>query len=409
MKAREPAAKRRGIAKAAATPPLAARTLHQSLLRELQAMAAEKDSFPFALGMPAAELFPRDAIAEAVRLVLSRDPVALQYAVPFEPLKLHVVKRMAARGVACTGSQVFLTAGAQQGINLLVRLLLEPGGHAVVEDATYDGMLMALRPLACRPLTVETDLESGMHVEGVDAVLQSGARPAFVYTIPDGHNPCGVSLSVAKRARLAEIARTHEVPVIEDDAYGFLNYSGPAPPLVRAHDAQWVFTIGSFSKVLAPSLRVGWIVAPEAVVARLSILKHSSDLDVSTLAQRAVSAYLDTGAFDDHVATLRREYVARRDAMGRALEAHFPSEARYRVPAAGLFYWVELPRRVDTNDVLRVALAKERVAFVPGRAIAADDGDRVSNFMRLSFSACTPERIEAGIRRLGRVVKEALR
>ena len=386
-----------------------ARAARPSALRSAQAAALRPDVIPLSLGLPAAELFPRGALSAAARRVLAEDPTALQYAAPFEPLKTHVVALMAARGVVCRESQVLLTNGAQQANELLVRLFLPAGGQALVEAATYDCFLTSLRAAAGRPVPVPTDLATGMDVERVEAMLRAGARPAFVYAIPDGHNPHGVSLSPEKRAHLAALAARHGVPVIEDDVYGFLSYDAPAPPPLRALDDEWVVTISSFSKLLAPGLRVGWIVASEALVARLAILKQANDLDIGTFAQRIVSAFLDTGELRAHLAALRGEYRARRDAMERALRAHFPAEARFRVPAAGFYFWVELPARIDAGALLSTAIERERVAFIPGSALAAGDGAPFASSLRLCFSACSPERIETGVARLGRLVKEALR
>jgi 2-aminoadipate transaminase len=378
-----------------------------SALREL--LVSDPEVIPLALGVPAAELFPTAAIHAAAERVLDAGAAALQYGVPCERLKEHVVALMAARGVACRESQVLLVNGAQQANDLLVRHFLPAGGEALVEEASYDCFLTSLRASGGRPVTVPTDDETGMDVERVEAHLRAGPRPAFVYAIPDGQNPRGVSLSREKRARLVELAARFSVPVIEDDVYGYLSYDGPAPPPLRALDGEWVVTIGSFSKLLAPALRVGWVVASEALVARLALQKHALDLDVGTFAQRIVSAYLDTGALPGHLEGLRREYRARREAMRRALREHFPAEARTHVPASGFFFWVELPARVDSCALLRTALERERVAFVPGRLLAAADGARFVSCLRLAFSASAPERIEAGIERLGRLVKEALR
>jgi 2-aminoadipate transaminase len=378
-----------------------------SALREF--LVSDADVIPLALGVPAAELFPSAALREAAERVLDAGPAPLQYGVPCERLKQHVVALMETRGVACRESQVLLVNGAQQANDLLVRHFLPAGGEALVEEASYDCFLTALRASGGRPVTVPTDGETGMDVERVEAHLCAGPRPAFVYAIPDGQNPRGVSLSREKRAQLVELAARFSVPVIEDDVYGHLAYDGPAPPPLRALDGEWVVTVGSFSKLLAPGLRVGWVVAAEALVSRLALLKHALDLDVGTFAQRVVSAYLDTGALPGHLAVLRREYRSRREALRRALEEHFPAEARYHVPACGFFFWVELPTRIDASALLRAALERERVAFVPGRALAAADGARFASCLRLAFSACTPARIEAGIERLGRLVKEALR
>lgn len=379
--------------------------IRQSTLREVHALITRPGLLSFALGMPAAELFPAAAYGRAAREVLDRDPEALQYALPVSRLRAQVVELMARRGVACTEAEVIVTTGAQQAMSLLGQLLVTPGGTVVTEELTYDGMLGSLRPLQPRVLTVPSDPRTGMDVDALEALLAAGERPALVYAMPEGHNPLGSSMPAPARRRLAEVARKHGVPMIEDDAYGLLAYEGDAPPALRSYDPDWVLYVGSFSKIMAPALRTGWIVAPPAVVQRLSILKQGSDLDVASFAQRALSALLDREPFAEHLATLRREYAARRDAMLAALDAHFPAGARWSRPRAGLFVWVEMPAGVDTTELLRRAVEEAKVAFVPGRAFCAAGGVRGGNALRLNFSRITPDEIHEGIRRLGQVLQ----
>jgi 2-aminoadipate transaminase len=384
-----------------------ARASGTSALQTMLSVGTRPGTISFALGLPAPELFPTAEYARAAAAVLEGDPRALQYSPPSAPLQAHVAALMAQRGVRCAPEQVFLTSGAQQGLSLLARLLLEPGGEVIAETLCYTGFQQAVEPFQPRLLTVPTDLDTGMDVDAVQALLSSGARPAFIYTVPDGHNPLAVSMSVAKRVRLAEMAREYGVPVVEDDPYGFLAYEGaPATP-IRALEAEWVFYVGSFSKVLAPALRLGWIVVPRALVPLLAIAKEASDINTATLSQRAAARYLDGGHLPGHLEMLRREYRLRRDALIAALERHFPPGTRWRRPDAGVFVWVELPEGVDAGEVLRVAIEEERVAFVPGHAFAADGSRTASNCMRLNFSHSTPEMIDEGVARLARALRAA--
>jgi histidinol-phosphate/aromatic aminotransferase/cobyric acid decarboxylase-like protein len=260
---------------------------------------------------------------------------------------------MAARGVVCRESQVLLTNGAQQANELLARSFPARGRHG----ARRGGDVRLLPDGAAGgggPAAAGADrLDTGMDVERVEAALRGGARPAFVYAIPDGHNPHGVSLS-AGEARAP--GRARRAPRRAGDRGRRLRLPRPTTrrrrPRSRALNGEWVVTIGSFSKLLAPGLRVGWIVASEALVARLALQKQANDLDIGTFTQRLVSAFLDTGELRAHLAALRGEYRTRRDAMARALRAHFPAEARFRVPAAGFYFWVELPARVDAGALL---------------------------------------------------------
>lgn len=374
-----------------------ARGVKRSALQEMLAIVRRPGLLSFALGLPAPELFPTAQYAEACARVLAEDPHALQYGPAFRPLKLHVVELMRRRGVACGEEQIFLTAGAQQGMNLLMRLLLRQGGRVILEELAYTGFQQVIAPYEPEILTVSTDAREGLDVEELAELLECGARPAAVYVVTDGHNPLGVSLSAEKRRRLVELAAAHRVPIIEDDAYGFLCYEDePLPPL-RALEAEWVFYLGSFSKILAPALRVGWVVVPESLMLALSIVKEASDIDTSTFSQRAVSSFIDAGHLHPHLATLRREYRARRDTMHRALQKHFPPEARWSVPTNGLFFWVDLPETIDAGLLVRTAVEEAGVAFIPGNAFSVNDPRRAANCLRLNFSNCDPARIEEGI------------
>lgn len=387
-------------------PALADWTLSvkRSALQDMLAAASRPGVLSLALGLPAPELFPSADYLRATEHVISNDPSALQYSPPFQPLKRQIVELMAQRGVECREGEIFLTAGAQQGLSLLTRLLLNQGGTILTEELTYTGFQQAVQPLQPKILTVPTDIETGMDVKAVEDLLAAGARPALIYAVTNGHNPVGVSMSADKRVHLCELARYYRVPVIEDDPYGFLFYDGAPPAPLRSHSGRWIFHVGSFSKILAPALRVGWLVVPERLIPHLSVIKESSDIDTSTLNQRAISRYLDEGHLPAHISNLRREYGARRDAMLRALEEHFPRGARWHKPSDGVFVWVKLPPGINAERLLKVALETESVAFLPGSAFSVDGRGDAGNCLRLNFSNSGPERITDGIARLGRVL-----
>ncbi|MCI0725862.1 MAG: PLP-dependent aminotransferase family protein [Chloroflexi bacterium] len=387
-------------------------SMKRSVLREMLAVVARPGILSFAGGLPAPELFPTADYAEAVAHVLATDPGALQYGPPYAPLKAHVVELMARRGVTCREEQIFLTTGAQQGLNIAARLFLNPGGQVILEELVYTGIQQVVAPYRPQILTVPTNLDEGMDVDAVEAHLLAGTRPAFIYAIPEAHNPLGVSISPERQARLAELARRYQVPLVEDDPYGFLCYDGTVGPPMRALDDDWVIYVGSFSKLLAPALRLGWMVAPEALLPKLTVVKEAYDLETSAFVQRTVSAYLDAGYLPGHLAMLCREYGMRRDAMLAALYRYFPAEARWTRPASGMFVWVELPAGFNTAELLHTAVEREKVAFIPGQAFNAlaaagqPDGHSVaSRCMRLNFSNCTPELIEEGIARLGALLQ----
>lgn len=377
-------------------------------LREIMELTSRPGVLSLAVGLPATDLFPMQALSEAAAHLLATDPLSLQYAPHLKPLKAQVVELMAMRGVSVRPEQVFLTTGSQQAMDLLCRLLLDPGEQVVLEETVYDGIQLAVRRQDVEVLTVSTDPQTGMDVDQLEALLESGARPSLLYAITEGHNPLGVSLSVEKRHRLVELARTHGLPILEDDAYGFLYYGARPEPPLRALDDRWVFYLGSFSKILAPALRAGWAILPEELVPRMSMLKHGADLDTPSFSFRTIAAFLETGGMPAHLELLRAEYRRRRDAMLSALAEHFPPETRWNRPSSGMFVWVELPREMDATVLLRAAVETEHVAFSPGSVFASRPGGHAGHCLRLSFGNSTPERIEEGVRRLGRVVRALL-
>ncbi|HET8842209.1 MAG TPA: PLP-dependent aminotransferase family protein, partial [Ktedonobacteraceae bacterium] len=302
--------------------------------------------------------------------------------------------------------QIFLTAGAQQGISLLTRLLLNPGGQVLTETITYPGILQIIAPYQPELFTIPTNHEAGIDVNTLEQVLRKGARPAFIYMVTDGHNPLGVSLNLTKRKRLVELACQYRIPILEDDPYGFLAYDGASLPPLRAFDEQWVYYIGSCSKILAPSLRVGWIVVPENLIHRLSATKETIDLDTATFAQHTVSTLLESGLFSKHIEMLQKEYKVRRDAMHQALQSEFSvEEVQWRKPTNGLYFWVKFAKTIDTEAFLKMAITDERVAFLPGQSFCATAGTRAAHCARLNFSSNPPERIREGIARFARAVR----
>ena len=390
-------------------PPLAAwtRSLRRSALQDLLVATARPGVVSFALGLPSADLFPTGALGEAIARILAGDPRALQYGPPADALRSFVAALMRRRGVACEPEQVFLTAGAQQGMSFLARLLLDPGATVLLESHSYTGFHQAIAPAMPRLVPVPTSPETGIDVEAVALALEREPRPALLYAMSDGHNPTGASIPRGARERLVALAREARVPIVEDDAYGMISYDGEDLPALRAFDGDWVFYLGSFSKTLAPALRAGWIVAPERFIGPLQSLKESSDIDTATLGQRAAAAFVATGAFDTHLENLRTEYARRRDTMLAAIARTFPEGTRWSRPRAGFFTWVELPEGLDASRLFEIALERERVAFLPGAAFAVEGAAPARSALRLNFSFPDPETIEKGMERLGRVIQQA--
>jgi 2-aminoadipate transaminase len=345
--------------------------------------------------------------------VLAEDIRALQYGPPVAGLKNHLAEMMRERGVDCTGDDILLTTGGQQGIGLWVKLFLNPGGKIIVEEMIYPGFTQVLTPYGAEILTVPTDLQTGMDVDAVAKILaacaKSGDRremPACIYTIPTGHNPHGATMSMAKRQQLVALARQYEVPIIEDDAYGFLQYDNPLPAL-RSLDAEWVFYVGSFSKIFGPGVRTGWTITPNSdFYDKANCIKEAMDLEVSGLIQKALLVYLLSGKMPAHLQMLRATYQKRRDLMLQALEEHFPAGAKWNFPNAGMFVWVEMPPHMETMRYLDKAIEEEMVAFVPAIGFAADptqNASSASHSMRLTFSAVPMDRINAGIAKIAKI------
>jgi 2-aminoadipate transaminase len=381
-----------------------AQRLQRSVMRELLKRAADPGVISLAGGLPDTRLLPTEAYRECLNTVLLRDGgAALQYRPQYEPLKAWIAEYMRSRGVTCDESQVFITNGNQQGLTILSRLFLEPGDPATTEAITFTGVQQVTAGRGAIMHTVPVDLHTGADTDALEAVFAQH-RPRMAVIIPDFHNPLGVSLTVEKRAKIAALAAEYGVPVVEDDPYSALRFEGEMLPPIKAFDeAGYVFYLGSFSKMLAPGLRLGWMVAPPELLTRLITIRESIDLESSALTQRAVYAFLSQGLLLPHLEQLNTANKTRRDAMLAALDEHFSDFAHWTQPDGGLFVWLTLPENVDTWALLSEAIDRQRVAFIPGGAFSVEGGHH--NTMRLNFSAVEPDAIREGIARLAAVVK----
>jgi 2-aminoadipate transaminase len=389
-----------------------------SVIRELLKITEKPDIISFAGGLPAPEVFPRQEIGAACDRVLEEHGTpALQYGSTegFLPLRELLVRHMARYGIEVTPDNVLITSGSQQGLDLIGRLFLNPGDRILTESPTYLGALQAWSAYQPEYLAVPTD-DEGLEVDRLEEELRAG--PKFLYVLPNFQNPSGVTLSRARRRRLVELANHYGVPMVEDDPYGQLRYEGEhLPPLVeldaRYHDCangEHEFTgdvlyLSTLSKTLAPGLRVGWIVAPEAVIQRLVQMKQGADLHTSTFCQMVAYEVARQGFLDRHVRDIRQVYGERRNAMLEALDRRFPKEVTWTRPQGGLFLWVTLPPALDSGRLFEAAL-REKVAFVPGASFFPRGGGERT--LRLNFSYCAPPVIEEGIRRLGDVIERQL-
>jgi len=389
------------------TLTLARRTRHvtASAVREILKVAERPDVLSFAGGLPAPELFPVEAIARAHQTVLERDGhAALQYSTTegFGPLRDFIAADFRRRGVAAEAGDILITTGSQQGIDLAARVLLDPGSVVVVENPSYLAALQVFAAAEARVVPVASD-DDGIDIAALARVLARG-DVRLIYLVPSFQNPRGTTLSGPRRHALMSLAQAHGVPVLEDDPYGELRFRGEAlPPLAALDDAGLVLSLGTFSKTLAPGLRVGWVRAAPAVMKHLVVAKQACDLHCGSLVQRATAELLATFDYAGHIGRLRSTYGARCDAMLAAIERQLPRGTRFTRPDGGLFIWVELPGDLDTEELLASAV-REKVAFVPGAPFYA--AAPRPNTLRLNFSNRPAELIEAGMARLGKVVKD---
>jgi 2-aminoadipate transaminase len=305
--------------------------------------------------------------------------------------------------------ELLVTTGGQQVIDLVCKTLLDPGDVVVCEAPTYPGAVPTFCAYQAEVVQVTMD-DEGLRTDELEDTLErlerSGRRPKFIYTVPNFHNPAGVTLSLERRRDLVRIAAERELLVLEDNPYGMLRYEGPALPTLRSLNEDFVIYASTFSKILSPGVRLGWTAAPAPVLEKMNIGKQAADLCSSSISQYFVCAYFDSGPWQQYVRSLIEIYRRRRDVMLDALAEHFPPEAYWTHPRGGLFIWSTLPDYIDTTDLLARAL-QERVAFVPGRAAYVDG--RGGSSMRLNFSGVDEHEIREGIRRIGEVVSEQVR
>jgi len=384
--------------------------MRSSAMRDLMAITARPEVISLAGGLPDTSTFPAESFAaQMTRIAHESSAEALQYGPTegFEETKHCILEVMAAEGMAPDPADLIVTTGGQQAIDLIAKTLLNPGDPVICEAPTYPGAVPAFCSYEADVHQVSTD-DEGMRIDELEELLSAlavaGRRPKFIYSVPSFQNPAGVTMSEGRRRRLVRLAREHEVLICEDNPYGLLRYDGdPQPTLYSLDGGDYVLYLGTFSKILSPGIRVGWVAAPPPVLEKIGLGKQAADLCTSTLTQYFVREYFGEGRWREYIDDLIEIYRDRRDAMLDALERHFPEQAEWTRPEGGLFVWATLPDYIDTTDLLAKAL-RENVAFVPGRAAYVDG--RGGSSMRLNFSASPEEELREGIRRIGQVVSE---
>jgi len=380
-----------------------AERLNPSVIREILKLSERPGMISLAGGLPSADTFPVEAMREASAKVLTDTPrEALQYAASegFQPLREWVAAELVAQGLRVDASQVLITTGSQQGLDLAAKVLIDPGSTVAVEAPTYLGALQAFAP--CEPVFTAVACDD----EGpLPDALPSARGARFLYVLPNFQNPSGRCIGDARRDALVRAAQAIGLPMLEDNPYGDLWFDEAPPRPLAARAPDDVLYLGSFSKVLAPGLRLGYVVAPPPLFPKLLQAKQAADLHSPGFNQRVVHEVIKNGFLTQHVPTIRERYRRHRDAMQAALQRHMPAGCRWQLPAGGMFFWIELPAGLDAMALLPKAVERG-VAYVPGAAFYAEAPH--TDTLRLSFVTAPPSQIEEGVAVLGRLLHEAV-
>lgn len=382
-----------------------------SEIRDLLSVTARPDIISLAGGLPNTQVLPPEVLIEVASEVFRDDtPGSLQYGPSdgYAPLKRVLCQVMSLENIHAYPENLVITHGAQQALEILAKIFINPGDCIVVEAPTYVGALNSFMSYQPTFITIPMDEEGlnlGILADRLSRLRRQGTKAKFLYTVPNFQNPAGITLSAKKRARLLEVAQEFELLIIEDNPYGLLRYEGePLPPL-KSLDPENVIYLGTLSKIFSAGLRVGWILAPGPVSEKVLLAKQSADLCTSTLTQRIAYYYFATQNWQAVISRLVNLYRSRRDAMLAALEEYFPEEASWTRPQGGLFIWARLPKYINTKDMLASAL-ENKVAYVPGTGFYPDA--KGTNEMRLNFSYPPEEKIWEGVRRLSKVINREL-
>ena len=378
-----------------------AERMNPSIIREILKVTEKPGILSMAGGLPSPDSFPIEAMRAASEKVLREAPrEALQYAASegYAPLREWVAAHLAEQGMRVQPTQVLITTGSQQGLDLLAKVLIDQGSRVAVETPTYLGALQAFAPYEPEIAAVPSDDEGPLPEALSD--YAPGAR--FFYVLPNFQNPTGRCMSEARRAAIVKEAQRLGLPLVEDNPYGDLWFDAPPPASLASRDADNVLYLGSFSKVLAPGLRLGYVVAPPALYPKLLQAKQAADLHTPVFNQRVVHEVIRDGFLDQHVPSIRARYAAQRDAMRAALERHMPEGCRWNTPVGGMFFWMRLPAGMDAMALLPKAV-EAGVAFVPGAAFYA--GEPETDTLRLSFVTLKPEQIERAVQVLADVLR----
>jgi 2-aminoadipate transaminase len=381
-----------------------AQQLQSSVIREILKVTVRPEIISFAGGLPSPETFPVERMRAAHDAVLSRHgKVALQYGTSdgYAPLREWIAASLSIEGAKILPEQVLMVSGSQQALDLLGKVLIDEGSKVLVETPSYLGALQAFSVYRPQFVSVETD-DAGLVPESVTAV---GKDARLLYALPNFQNPTGRTMSLERRIAAVETCARLGLPLIEDDPYGALSYRGEPKAKLLTMNPGGVVHMGSFSKVLTPGIRLGYVVAPVPLARKLEQAKQAADLHTAQLTQMVVYEVIKDGFLDEHVPTIRKLYAAQCEAMQAALSEFFPSSVTWTKPEGGMFIWVTLPEHIDSMKLLEEAVA-QNVAFVPGEPFYANSPAR--NNLRLSFVTVPPAKIREGVERLGKLIKAKL-
>ncbi|NVD97139.1 PLP-dependent aminotransferase family protein [Massilia sp. BJB1822] len=374
--------------------------MQSSFIREILKVTQQPEIISFAGGLPSPATFPVEMMKQAFDKVLSNNgKVALQYGPTdgYMPLRQWIADSLSTNGARIVPEQVLMVSGSQQALDLLGKVLIDEGSRVLVETPSYLGALQAFSVYRPEFKSVDTD-EHGLIPSSLDKVAQ-GAR--LLYALPNFQNPTGRTLSAERRLELVETCARLGLPLIEDDPYGALSYKGEPMPKMVAMNPEGVIYMGSFSKVLTPGIRLGYVVAPLPLVRRLELAKQAADLHTAQLTQMVVHEVIKDGFLDQHIPTIRELYGNQCQAMLQAMDEHFPAGVTWTKPEGGMFIWVTLPKHINAMELLDEAI-KQKVAFVPGAPFYANEPE--TNTLRLSFVTVAPDRIRTGIEILGKLL-----
>jgi len=368
----------------------------------------DQNMISFSLGNPEQQFFPLKALQEAYEHVMQADQgQALQYSGTegFEELRQYIVnERMTTAGVSTTKEEITLISGAQQGINLSAKLFVNKDDIIFCENPTFPGALNTFRQYHAKCIGIPTD-KDGMIVDELERKLIQFPNAKMIYTIPDFHNPTGTVMSRERRKQLAKLGATYRIPIVEDSPYGDIVYDGERLPSVKSLDRDgWVVYLGSFSKILVPGLRTGWICATPDILSKFIMAKQNSDLQVSTLSQKLIIELTKRYSLKGHIHSLIKKYKERKEKMETSIKTYFPKDLDYTTPQGGFFFWIQLHADICTNTLLDEAIEHYHVTYVPGAPFYTEESPR--NFLRLSFSSVQTDQIEEGMERLGRLLKK---